>query len=465
MSFMQEMESNSMETQQLHSSQKEAIKKITEFLGESNETDIDEWLVDLNNLFSIMKFKDETTILETMGKLTGSALRWYQENLRSFTNWNDAEKPLRDRFKEFTSDKKVTCNHSAMEKKCLKQNSTKFVAHYRSLSTTTVAKSNVSTNERVTWFYKIENASDSSWLPFGDIEKEIIEKAFMNHEQQVQLDRCLVNLEENVRINKEDSSFRMPIKRCVGLSSDYIGLRPERFYIPQKLVKSFSDWKSNDRRFINEWQRQNRGLSMNELLEQAADGIIKEGIQLCEPIEAKWIADELLLLKNKSNEEIEKRVVSIYTRESFLYRLVNATLRENDLSKLYNLGAFCWLLFHCDCSSTFLSLGYAGKLYRGAQLDKDTIESYRQAIGLVKTWDAFSSTSKNRKKAETFGNTLFIISLAKSAKYRYSGMDISSLSLYPDEEEVLIRASRNFFVDNIEQDNVTGKYLIYLSLC
>ncbi|CAF1510925.1 unnamed protein product [Rotaria sp. Silwood1] len=359
MLFMQEMESNSMETQQLHSSQKEAIKKITEFLGESNETDIDEWLVDLNNLFSIMKFKDETTILETMGKLTGSALRWYQENLRSFTNWNDAEKPLRDRFKEFTSD----------------------------------------------------------------------------------------------------------IKRCVGLSSDYIGLRPERFYIPQKLVKSFSDWKSNDRRFINEWQRQNRGLSMNELLEQAADGIIKEGIQLCEPIEAKWIADELLLLKNKSNEEIEKRVVSIYTRESFLYRLVNATLRENDLSKLYNLGAFCWLLFHCDCSSTFLSLGYAGKLYRGAQLDKDTIESYRQAIGLVKTWDAFSSTSKNRKKAETFGNTLFIISLAKSAKYRYSGMDISSLSLYPDEEEVLIRASRNFFVDNIEQDNVTGKYLIYLSLC
>ncbi|CAF3694533.1 unnamed protein product [Rotaria sp. Silwood1] len=101
------MESNSMETQQLHSSQKEAIKKITEFLGESNETDIDEWLVDLNNLFSIMKFKDETTILETMGKLTGSALRWYQENLRSFTNWNDAEKPLRDRFKEFTSDSQL----------------------------------------------------------------------------------------------------------------------------------------------------------------------------------------------------------------------------------------------------------------------------------------------------------------------------------------------------------------------
>ncbi|CAF1349706.1 unnamed protein product [Adineta steineri] len=92
-----------MDLRQLHSSQKEAMKKIMEFSGESNELDIDEWLTDLTNLFGLMKLKDETKILETMGKLTGSALRWYQENLGSFTKWEDAEKALRDRFKEFTS--------------------------------------------------------------------------------------------------------------------------------------------------------------------------------------------------------------------------------------------------------------------------------------------------------------------------------------------------------------------------
>ncbi|CAF5118525.1 unnamed protein product, partial [Rotaria magnacalcarata] len=75
MSLMQEIETNSMETRQLHSSQKEAIKKIAEFSGESNEIDIDEWLYDLNNLFSLMRLKDETRILETMGKLAGPALR------------------------------------------------------------------------------------------------------------------------------------------------------------------------------------------------------------------------------------------------------------------------------------------------------------------------------------------------------------------------------------------------------
>ena len=101
------IETTSMENRQLHSSQKEAMKKMAEFSGENNEPDIDEWLFDLTNLFSLMKLNDETKILETMGKLTGPALKWYQENLRSFGKWENAEKSLRERFTEFTSDGEV----------------------------------------------------------------------------------------------------------------------------------------------------------------------------------------------------------------------------------------------------------------------------------------------------------------------------------------------------------------------
>jgi hypothetical protein len=100
-------ETNPMEMRQLHSSQKEAMRKLADFSGEPDEIDIEEWLYDLTNLFSLMKLKDETKILETMGKLTGPALRWYQENLRSFTGWEDAERSLRDRFKEFVSGSQV----------------------------------------------------------------------------------------------------------------------------------------------------------------------------------------------------------------------------------------------------------------------------------------------------------------------------------------------------------------------
>ena len=87
--------------------------------------DIDEWLYDLTNLFSLMKLKDETKILETMGKLTGSALRWYQENLTSFDDWESAEKALRDRFTEFTSD-----SHMMQEFFLLKQEENQSITSF-----------------------------------------------------------------------------------------------------------------------------------------------------------------------------------------------------------------------------------------------------------------------------------------------------------------------------------------------
>jgi hypothetical protein len=38
------------------------MKKIAEFSGEPNELDIDEWLCDLTNLFSLMKLNNESRI-------------------------------------------------------------------------------------------------------------------------------------------------------------------------------------------------------------------------------------------------------------------------------------------------------------------------------------------------------------------------------------------------------------------
>jgi hypothetical protein len=206
-------------------------------------------------------------------------------------------------------------------------------------------------------------------------------------------------------------------------------------------------------------------MSLNEMLEKSANGIVKEGILIDKQIEAEWIAEKLRSVIGKSKEEIEKCVIYLYTFESFLYRLLNRTLRENDQSKLDTLGTFCQILFKCDCSPTTDKVGYQGELYRGAQLDEKTIQSYEQSIGLIKTWDAFSSTSKNRIKAESYGNVLFIINREKSTRYRFSGMDISTISHYPDEEEVLIRAARNFIVQKIEKDQNKEKYFIFLSLC
>ncbi|CAF0863976.1 unnamed protein product [Didymodactylos carnosus] len=321
--------------------------------------------------------------------------------------------------------------------------------------------------ERPIWYWNSDKNPWSSspelckWQPYSDIENEIIETAYQSYEKQVLLDNYIIDLEHKVQIDKQDEKKTCPIKQFL-VSSQNDLLRTERFYFPQKLVQSFSEVNSN--RFLNEWKNKNHGISLSDKLEQAADGIIKEGKQLGLQTEPKWIAKELREMKDKPNEEIEKYLISLYTKECFIYKIINKTLRENDRSKLDTLGALCQLLYHCDCSSTFKPYGYNGLLYRGAQLDQQTIDGYIQAVGSKKTWDAFSSTSKKREKAEKFGNVLFIIEL-KSSSYHFSGMDISSYSYYPEEEEVLVRAARNFIIEKVERDDMTGKYCIYLSLC
>lgn len=319
----------------------------------------------------------------------------------------------------------------------------------------------MSTEKNAIWLYQNSNGS---WIPFKDIDNEILEESQKRMVNEVELDDALIDLKKKIRQDKLNRSIITRIKRENQRTIETT-LRNQRFYNSPKLVKSFSETDSNDHRFIQEWRKRHRRMTREELLINAAKGIIAESVPLGYEIEAGWIAQQLQSCKGKSNEDIDRCVISLYTRESFLYRLINTTLRDNDQSKSETLGPFCQLLFACDCSATMKQYGYQGVLYRGAELDESTIESYKQAIGTVKTWDAFSSTSKIQAKADCFGNVLFIINRLPTTKYRYSGMDVSSLSSYPEEEEVLIRASRNFLVEKVEKDEKKNKYRIYLSLC
>ncbi|CAF4451876.1 unnamed protein product [Didymodactylos carnosus] len=99
------------------------------------------------------------------------------------------------------------------------------------------------------------------------------------------------------------------------------------------------------------------------------------------------------------------------------------------------------------------------KVYRGANLDRSVIENYKKPIGENTSWDSFISTSKNCKLAERFGNTLFIIDTSSC-----SGIDISSYSGFPDEEEVLLPAGTAFKVLKVAPYSTSGQYSIYVEL-
>ncbi|CAF1001047.1 unnamed protein product [Rotaria sordida] len=297
---------------------------------------------------------------------------------------------------------------------------------------------------------------EPQWTKYSDIENEIIEKAYQNHQNYVELDLYWIDLEHKVQKKKSNYNKQRPIKRI--LIENENNLREERFFIPPKLSKTFSSYSIHHSDFINEWIKRNFHIihDIKKIVQNAIDGIIHEGHLLEQDNEAKWLGNKLIQFENSTQEEINECCVHLYTRESFLYKLLNKTLREDDISKVDTLGPFAYLLY--ESSSNLKKHLYQGVVYRGAKLESDMIDDYKKALNDgCRSWSGFTSTSRNRRKAEKFGNILFIIDILRSN----TAIDVSSLSEYPSEQEVLIGAGWNFSINNIEFDH-NGKQIIYI---
>lgn len=184
---------------------------------------------------------------------------------------------------------------------------------------------------------------------------------------------------------------------------------------------------------------------------------MKEGELLDKKWEAQQIAAELRSAIQRGKEEILPCIARVYSTESFLYGLLTASQRNKDITKIDGLGPFAYLLsLYLKCNKD----GAERLLYRGATLEDEMIEEYMQAVTRPIVWPSYISTSKDRREAEKFGNTLFIMqTIAEAPKHR---SDISKISAYPEEQEVLLDTFILYTVDKIEQDPNTGKYIIYM---
>ncbi|CAF1366722.1 unnamed protein product [Rotaria sordida] len=203
------------------------------------------------------------------------------------------------------------------------------------------------------------------------------------------------------------------------------------------------------------------------LIEKAACGIVEEGKHIGKQREAEKLAKMLREKKNAGMEEVWKLCVYLYTLESFLYKTLNAAMRlvgdkEREQvwrSKVRTLGPFCLLLWDDPFNQ---KVTIKKTLYRGAELTKKQIAKYKDmakdkvAFG---SFQAYTSCSRNREKAEEFGNTLFIMKVL----YAFIA-DLSPLSEYSEEEEELITPGVCFRVESVEFNRKTKKYLIHLLL-
>jgi hypothetical protein len=171
-----------------------------------------------------------------------------------------------------------------------------------------------------------------------------------------------------------------------------------------------------------------------------------------------------------------------YSRDTFLFRIINKVLRSNNVNTMFNLRYFLADLYeqlnelHIK-ESIFdpYQKQQIEKVYRGQQISKNEFEYFQQIQGNIISINTFLSTTKSLQIALCFANSmiksnnlipvLFCIDVNRSSAPVRPYANISKLSMFEDEEEVLFSMGSIFRVEHIEtldkKDNIP---VIYLSL-
>jgi NAD:arginine ADP-ribosyltransferase len=130
------------------------------------------------------------------------------------------------------------------------------------------------------------------------------------------------------------------------------------------------------------------------------------------------------------------------------YRELNTALRTGDTAELSRLDAY----IRSATSGLNQLPAYRGTVFRGTNLSDEAAANY--VPGATVTERAFTSTS-SELGAEFPGNTKFVIQSE-------TGRDVSRLSEFADEEEVLFAPGTQFRVLGVDVDAATGRRTIYM---
>ncbi|CAF1490111.1 unnamed protein product [Didymodactylos carnosus] len=152
-----------------------------------------------------------------------------------------------------------------------------------------------------------------------------------------------------------------------------------------------------------------------------------------------------------------KYLVRLWSLESPIpfYRLVNRALAECSTDDIHYLRFIIYDYFELFYAK--LLPYFAGTLYRGISMTEDNIVILMSLEGQKIYFVCFTSTSKNRARAQVGGNVLFEIETlsakGQDAQKLHSNADISIVSQFPEEEEVLYAPLATFQVMNIIRDD------------
>ncbi|CAF2851206.1 unnamed protein product [Rotaria sp. Silwood2] len=181
-------------------------------------------------------------------------------------------------------------------------------------------------------------------------------------------------------------------------------------------------------------------------------------------------SSELAIVQEFEKDYVSDRALWWYTRESFLYRLLNKALRTQDIDLL-----FLFRFFMRDIQTQLQKLQCSTSLhvYRGQVISKDELETLKACMGQFISMNSFLSTSLDRRLALSFLSSstsscdlqriLFEIDLDPTLIGIKPFADITSNSFFTNEQEVLIMLGSVFQLVNI--DCQKGVWIAQMAMC
>ena len=167
--------------------------------------------------------------------------------------------------------------------------------------------------------------------------------------------------------------------------------------------------------------------------------------------------------------------ISWYTRDSFIYRLINKALRTEDVAALYDYRFYIADLCKCLAENFNILLDYTPlttfKLYRSVKQSRTELQRLQDGVGQLISMNTFLSTTRNRSVAEAyagvdgksrvpsdFESVIFEITVDVLADNTCVA-DVSFYSPFKDEEEVLFDFAAVFEIETVTFDSASSSWI------
>jgi hypothetical protein len=369
--------------------------------------------------------------------------------------------------------------------------------------------SKASAPEEYIWVYQTRGdpwdaTQIAEWTPYSDDISSAIEKAYKRDAEEIFINEMYrIDLKHFVQQHIDDRNRQRPIQRQQRLPLPILSAeearnecrRRDRLSFPLGLVSCRNisvDTNNHGSPFITDWllkfTKGKLNVTFDSIFSVFVQGLKHEGRTESENVVREIVQclnvvkDETFGKKDKKRiQKLQDCCVKLYTKDCYIYRVVNTALRDDDRTKLDTLGPYCYLVYNSIGRhlKDYLSIRHRLRqavhptesqfmiVYRGDHVSREIIEEYRQAArdnNKYFKWLSFVSTSLSREVAESFGcNVLYIIELQ-----RYVTNDqftnLKNNSSFEDEEEILLRPGMRFRVNKAEFDDETGRQLVYIKI-